>query len=114
MTEEETKTELEFVNYLTNWIDGEIGTTAYKAQVKYLKKTPTPYNLDVKKWLKKVRNINTFLKLMNPNMVKLTNTELLEHIILENIPTRWKAECDFKGIDEDSKWSKVQTFLFTC
>ena len=107
MIDGESQTELEFVNYLTDWIEGKIGITAYKVQVKYLKKTPKPSNLDTKKWTKKIRSINTFLKLMSQNAVKLTDTELLEHVILENIPTRWKQECDFKGIDEES-WKTSQ------
>ena len=64
--------------------------------------------------MKKNRIINTFLELMNPKAVILTATELLEHVILVNIPTRWKQEYNFRGIDEDSNWSEVQTFLLTC
>ena len=88
MIDRESQTELEFINYLIDWIEIEIEITAYKAQVKYLKKTSKPNNLDTKKWMKKVRHINTFLKLMISNAVKLTDTKFIEHVILEIIPTR--------------------------
>ena len=110
----ETQTELEFEDYLKDWIEGELGTNAYKAQIKYLKKTSKPSNIDVKKWIKKVRNINAFLPLMSSKAAKMTDNELLEHVILENIPNKWIQECDLKGIDEDSKWSEVVDFLLTC
>ena len=47
------QTELEFEDYVKDWIEGEIGTNAYKAQIKYLRKTSTPSNIDVKKWTKR-------------------------------------------------------------
>ena len=110
----ETQTEMEFEDYLKDWIEGELGTNAYKPQIKYLKKTSKPSNIDVKKWIKKVRNINAFLPLMSSKAAKMTDIELLEHVILENIPNKWIQECDLKGIDEDSKWSEVVDFLLTC
>ena len=71
------QTELEFEDYVKDWIEGEIGTNAYKAQIKYLRKTSTPSNIDVKKWIKKVRNINAILPLMSSKATKMTDTDLL-------------------------------------
>ena len=76
----ESQTQLELGNYLTEWMEGEIGTVAYKTQVKYLKNTTKPNNVDTKKWINKVRNINTFCRLMSSKAVKLTDTELLDNI----------------------------------
>lgn len=50
---------------------------------------------------------------MIPKTNKLNDTDLLEHNILENIPNRWKQECDLKGIDEYSIWNEVVTFTIT-
>ena len=50
---------------------------------------------------------------MSSKVVKLSDTELLEYDILKYIPSRWKQECDFKGIDEDSKWSEAQVFYLS-
>ena len=63
---------------------------------------------------KKVRNINAFLTLMSSKATKMAEIDLLEHLILENTPNKWIQEYDFKGINEDSKWSEVVDFLLTC
>ena len=52
--------------------------------------------------MKKVRTINTFLKLMSSKAVKLIDTEVLEYIILEDIPTRWE-KCYYLPVKNTSR-----------
>ena len=47
--------------------------------------------------------MNAFLPLMSSKVTKMTDTDLLEHVILENISNKLIQECDLKGIGEDSK-----------
>ena len=110
----ETLSEANFDTHLADLVTDELGTEAFKYQIKYLRKTKKPRNLTLKSWMKRVRNLNRYLPLIKAGEIKLTEEYLLEEIIFENIPADWQRECDLKGIDETSNWSEVQAFLMKC
>ena len=85
----ESQTELEFEDYVNDWVEGEIDTNTYKSKIKYLRKTVKPSNIDVKKLIKKIRNINAFLPSISSKAIKMIDNDMLEHVILENIPNKW-------------------------
>ena len=107
----ETLSEENFDTHLADLITDELGTEAFKYQVKYLRKTKKPRNLTLKSWMKRVKSLNSYLPLLKAGEKRLPEEYLLEEVILENIPSRWQRECDLRDIDETSNWSEVQAFL---
>ena len=110
----ETKSQTNFDTHLADLVTDEIGTEAFKYQVKYLRKTKKPKNVTLKCWMKRVRTLNSYLPLLKAGEKRLTEEYLLEEVILENIPARWQRECDLRDIDDSNNWSEVEAFLIKC
>ena len=107
----ETIIEVNFDTHLANLVTDELGTEAFKYQVKYPRKTKNLGNLTLKIWMKRVRSLNRYLLLLKAGEQKTYRRILTEEFILETIPARWQRECDLRDIDETSNWSEVQVFL---
>ena len=60
----EERTEEDFATQIIDLIVGEVGIDAHKDQVKYLRNTKKPGNMQVNKWFKRIRFINRMLPLL--------------------------------------------------
>ena len=110
----ETLNKSNFDTHLADLVNDELGTKAFKYQVKYIRKTKNPKNMALKSWMKRVRTLNSYLLLLKAGDKRLTEGYLLEEVILENIPARWQREYDLRDMDESNNWSEVQAFLIKC
>jgi hypothetical protein len=81
---EETFTE--HVQELTSAILGE---DALRNQKDYLKNTPKPEKMSVKQWVNRMKNINSYLPLMQVGGRSFTEEELVSEVISKNIPSVW-------------------------
>ena len=68
----ETLSEENFDTHLADLITDELGTEAFKYQVKYLRKTKKPRNLTLKSWMKRVKSLNSYLPLLKAGDKRLT------------------------------------------
>ena len=85
----ETPSKENFDTHLADLVTDELGTEAFKHQVKYLRKIEKPKNLTLKSWMKRVRTLNSYLPLLKAGEKLLTEVYLLDEVILENIPVHW-------------------------
>ena len=74
----ETPSKENFDTHLADLVTDELGTEAFKDQVKYLRKTKKPRNLTLKSWIKRVRSLKSYLPLLKEGEVRLTEEYLLE------------------------------------
>jgi hypothetical protein len=58
-------------------------------QKDYLKSTPKPEKMSVKQWINRIKNINSYLPLMQDNGRAFTEEELVSEVISKNIPSAW-------------------------
>jgi hypothetical protein len=65
--EEEVRDELSFDNHLKELTSAILGDDALRNQKDYLKNTPKPDKISVKGWIRRIKNINSYLPLMQPN-----------------------------------------------
>lgn len=112
--EDEPKSKDDFQNQLINLVVDELGMDAHKNQVKYLRRTKKPENMPVPKWFKRIRFINGMLHLLSGGATVKSDEYLLENFVLENIPNKWLVQAELKGLDDNSGWSEMLTFLQTC
>ena len=68
----ETLSEENFDTHLADLITDELGTEAFKYQVKYLRKTKKPRSLTLKNWMKRVKSLNSYLPLLKAGDKRLT------------------------------------------
>ena len=68
----ETLSEANFDTHLVDLDTDELGTEAFKDQVKYLRKTKKPRSLTLKNWMKRVKSLNSYLPLLKAGDKRLT------------------------------------------
>jgi hypothetical protein len=61
---EEERDELTFQTQLSELTTTVLGNDALHNQKEYLKSTPKPENMSVKQWINRLKNINSYLPLM--------------------------------------------------
>jgi hypothetical protein len=54
-----------------------------------LKNTPKPEKMSVKQWINRIKNINSYLPLMQEGGKSFTEEELIAKVISKNIPSAW-------------------------
>ncbi len=54
-----------------------------------MKSTPKPEKMSVKQWINRIKNINSYLPLMQDNGRAFTEEELVSEVISKNIPSAW-------------------------
>jgi hypothetical protein len=88
--EEEVRDELSFDDHLQELTSAILGEDALRNQKDYLKTTPKPDKMSVKQWINRIKNINSYLPLMQPNGRSFTEEDLIAEVISKNIPAAWK------------------------
>jgi hypothetical protein len=89
--------ELTFNNHLKELTSTILGEDALRNQKDYLKSTPKPEKMSVKQWINRIKNINSYLPLMQENGRAFTEEELVSKVISKNIPSAWGriSECSY-------------------
>jgi hypothetical protein len=89
LEDDEERDELTFENHLKELTSTILGEDALRYQKDYLKSTPKPEKMSVKQWINQIKNINSYLLLMQDNGRAFTEEELVSEVISKNIPSAW-------------------------
>ena len=77
-----------------------LGKDAYNDQVKYLRDTRKPRDINVTSWTRQLKTINSYLELMKKGGKAFTEEELIRQVIAKNAPRVWidnfKLACGHK------------------
>ena len=74
-----------------------IGDEAYDEQLEYLQDTRKPHDMEVHKWIQRMKTINSYLPTLSNGAISLTEIQLVK-MITRNIPKTWKTQ--FKLADD--------------
>jgi hypothetical protein len=69
-----------------------VGNDAFQNQKDYLKNMPKPEKMSVKQWVNRLKNINSYVPLMQRNGSSYSKEDLIAEIITKNIPHAWKIQ----------------------
>ena len=112
MDEEENERDQEaFEAAISSHIESSFSEQAYIRQKTYLRSTPKPRNLNVKKWINRILTINSFLPLMETGAHRLTEKDIITDVITPNIPIEWKSQYLLQGLHLEIHVSKIVTAL---
>jgi hypothetical protein len=89
---EENRDELTFQEKLVELTSTVLGSNAFQNQKEYLKNTPKPENMSVKQWLNRLKNINSYLPLMEQDGQAFSEADLISEVITKNIPSAWTKD----------------------
>jgi hypothetical protein len=95
LDDEEERDELSFEIHIRELTSAILGDDAYMNQKDYLKTTLKPEKMTVKQWINRLKNINSYLPLMQADAQALSETDLMAEVITKNIPAEWVK--DFKS-----------------
>ena len=96
---------------ISSLIESSLSEQAYIRQRTYLRSTPKPRNLSVKKWVNRILTINSFLPLMEIGAQRITEKDIITDVITPNIPIEWKSQYLLQGLHLETRVSKVVTTL---
>ena len=66
-----------------------IGSEAYSNQREWLRSARKPRSLKAGKWVRRLKTINNYLTVMDPDRQPYTEQQLVEYCIAPNIPHEW-------------------------
>jgi len=81
-----------FASILWELTSEVMGDRASQDQMAYLRRTNKPRSLTVKKWISRIQNINALLPHMSEGSNALTKEQMIEEVIVPNIPTQYLRE----------------------
>ena len=58
----------------------------------YLQETKKPRSMKVENYIRRVKTLNNYIPLMELGAVKLTERELIKHVVLKGIPIKWTID----------------------
>jgi len=91
---DEERDELTFQTHVRELTSAILGNDALCNQKDYLKSTPKPETMTVKQWINRLKNINSYLPLMQQDGRAITKENLITEVISKNIHAAWVK--DFK------------------
>ena len=86
---DEERDELTFQTNVTELTSAILGNDALRNQKDYLKSTPKLEKVTVKQWINRLKNINSYLPLMQQDGRAFTKEDLITEVISKNIPSTW-------------------------
>ncbi len=92
ITEDEERDELTFSSHMAKLTRAVLGVDAFDNQKEYLKETPKPEKMSVKQWINRIRNINSYLPLMDQESRAFSEKELIAEVVSKNIPAAWRIQ----------------------
>ena len=91
---DEERDELTFQTHVRELTSAILGNDALCNQKDYLKSTPKPETMTVKQWINRLKNMNSYLPLMQQDGRAITKEYLITEVISKNIHAAWVK--DFK------------------
>jgi len=92
IAEDEERDELIFRNHMAKLTRAVLAVDALDNQKEYLKDTPKPEKMSIKQWIKRIKNINSYLPLMEQEARPFSEKELITEVIAKNIPSAWHIQ----------------------
>ncbi len=92
--ENEVRYELSFDGHMKELTSMILRNDGLCNKKKYLKSTPKPEKMTEKQWINRIKNINSYLTLMQGNGHAFPEEDLISEVISKNIPSTWVN--DFK------------------
>jgi hypothetical protein len=86
---DEERDELTFQTNVTELTSAILSDDALRNQKDYLKSTPKLEKVTVKQWINRLKNINSYLPLMQQDGRAFTKEDLITEVISKNIPSTW-------------------------
>ena len=83
-------TYLEFKESMAKTSSEILGQDAFEKQIEYLKNTKKPKKLTVEEWMRKIKNINFNLPVIDSSEKAIEDKILLRDVIMPNIPMTTK------------------------
>jgi hypothetical protein len=90
--ENEERDELTFTESLGKLTKAVLGVDAFDNQKEYMKETQKPGKMSVKQWINRIKNINSYLSLMDQDARAFSEKELIAEVISKNIPSVWRIQ----------------------
>ncbi len=69
-----------------------LGEDGLRNQKEYLKNTPKPEKMSMKQWVNRIKNINSYLPLMQEDGCAFSEEDLIAEVITKNIPSTWNVQ----------------------
>jgi hypothetical protein len=92
INEDEERDELTFSSHMAKLTRAVLGVDAFDNKKDYLKETPKPEKMSVKQWINRIKNITSYLPLMDQEARTYSKKELSAKIISKNIPIAWRVQ----------------------
>ena len=104
-------TQANFLNCKFSLIEEVMDIDVAEDTINYLKRTKKPRDLCVKKWIKRMRLINSYVPQMENGAVLLTEQELIKECIRPNYPRKWQKDFEMYGGKEKVTVKEVTQVL---
>ena len=76
-----------------------LGQSAYNNQIDYLRLTKKPKKLSIDEWMRRIKNINNCIPVIDPNETAMTEGQFVREVVLPNIPQTLKFRLRSYGGD---------------
>ena len=87
-----------------------LGHDAFENQMEYLKRTKKPKKMSVDDWMRRIRNINFSIPVIDSSQTALTDNVLIRDVILPNVPALIKLRLKSNGA-VTLPWSQIKMML---
>jgi len=90
--ENEERDELTFIESMGKLTKAVLGVDAFDNKKEYMKETQKPEKMSVKQWINQIKNINSYLPLMDQDAQAFSKKELIAEVISKSIPSVWRVQ----------------------
>ena len=109
--EGQVKTQENFDEAILSLSEEVIGLDAEENQKEYLKNTPKPSNMSVKNWIRRIKHINSLIRLMGEGATGLSTKTIIIEVITGNVPAAWRVHLKAQNLHRSNNIAKVQQLL---
>ncbi len=107
LDEGEERDNVTFQYHVRELTSAILGDDALRNQKDYLKTTPKPERMSVKQWINRLKNINSYLPLMQRNVSSFSEEDLVTEVIAKNIPAAWVKDFNLAKLHLQTKIKDV-------
>ena len=86
----ENKNKTNFKTSQVKSVKALVGEDAYEEQTEYLWETKKPQDMDVHRWIRRMKAISSYLPTLNSGATALTEDQLVR-LITKSMPKQWKV-----------------------
>ena len=103
------KTYDQWKKHMGIFVEETLPEESARKQIKYLKNTTKPRKLNVRKWVRRIKNINSLLPMMGGT--KLSEEEIVKEVIAPNLPESWSKSFHLAGAHLHESTKKAMNVL---